>query len=83
MKKITPAMVRDKCTELNIHHRTVWEACDLNQSWFIKMIMDNDKYRFKNPNPEWMEKIWSFLYAHEKFYKGMDAKFLKYWKGLK
>ncbi len=81
MNEITPQMVRDKCAELNIIHRTIWEACGLNKSWFLKMIMVNPKYAFVRPNPAWMRKVWGYLLAHEEFYAGMDKKFLKHWKG--
>jgi hypothetical protein len=82
MKKITPKMIRDKCAKLNIPHRQCWEATDIGKAWFIKMIMDNDKYAFKDPNPERMDKIWSYLFLYEQHYKKADAEFADKWKKI-
>ena len=80
MKNITPDMVRDKCAELGIPHRQVWEACGLNISWFNKMIMDNERHSFKEPNPEWMLLIWEYLTLYEKEHQKFEQRMDKVWR---
>ena len=82
MRKITPEMVRNKCDKLDIPHRQVWEACGLKLAWFNKMIMDNPKYAFVNPNVELMNKIWSYLTLYEKHHKGIERAIMKEWRSL-
>jgi len=64
---ITPELLRQKIKSLDLTYTHVWEAVGLNRGWFCKMIMENSKYSFENPNPEWMKLILKYLGAYEKY----------------
>jgi len=79
---ITPEQIRQKIKSLDLTYTHVWEAVGLNRGWFCKMIMENSKYSFENPNPEWMKLIIKYLNAYEKYHiarEKINSKYLVGW----
>ena len=66
MKKITPEMVRHRIAGLGLKYNQVYQALGLSRSWFYKMIMENEKYKFQEPNPEWMKMIMDYCADYER-----------------
>jgi len=75
---ITPELLRQKIKSLDLTYTHVWEAVGLNRGWFCKMIMENSKYSFENPNPEWMKNILGYLNNYEKYLTARNKLLTKY-----
>lgn len=61
MRKITPHQIRVKTAKVDITYEHIYINLGMSRSWFYKMIMNNKRYEFTDPNPKWMKLIMDYL----------------------
>ena len=63
-KKLTESeLLRRFCKRYDLSFTQIHKTLGIPSEWMNRMIMDNKKYRFINPNPERMARIWEYAKA--------------------
>jgi len=75
MSGIQPSQIREKIKELDLTYAQVYTLLGIGKGWFLKMVMENERYRFDNPDPSRVKRIWEFLKDYERFKQK--------WRGVK
>jgi len=65
----TAELLRRYCKRYDLSYTQIYKTLDIPSEWFNRMIMDNKKYRFINPNPERMKLIWEYARAWSDYKK--------------
>jgi hypothetical protein len=73
--KINATRIRKWCKKIDLSYTQIYTTLDIDPNWFNRMIMENDKYRFINPNPERMNRIWAYVKAYTTYHTAEQRRF--------